>query len=52
MLAKDDSKNVNKQQAGANNNDLISVINFIEQAMTTLSRYGKHLKTQIDFNLV
>ena len=31
--------------------ELINVINFIEQTMTTLSSYGKRLKTQLDFNL-
>ena len=31
--------------------ELINVINFIEQTMTTLSSYGKCLKTQLDFSL-
>ena len=33
------------------NIELINAINFIEQTMTALSSYGKHLKTQLDFNL-
>ena len=33
------------------NIELIKVINFIEQTMTTLSSYGKRLKAQLDFNL-
>ena len=33
------------------NIEQINVINCIEQTMTTLSSYGKCLKTQIDFNL-
>ena len=31
--------------------DLITVINFIEQTMKTLSNYLEQLKTQLDFNL-
>ena len=30
---------------------LITVINFIEETMKTLSNYGEQLKTQLDFNL-
>ena len=33
------------------NIELINVKNFAEQTMTTLSSYGKRLKTQLDFNL-
>ena len=33
------------------NIELINLINFIEQTMTSLSSYGKRLKTQLDFNL-
>ena len=33
------------------NVDLITVINFIQQTMKTLSNYGEQLKTQLDFNL-
>ena len=33
------------------NPKLITVINFIEQTMRTLSNYGEQLKTQLDFNL-
>ena len=33
------------------NVQLITVINFIEQTMKTLSNYGEQLKTQLDFNL-
>ena len=33
------------------NVELITVINFIEQTMKTLSSYGEQLKTQLDFNL-
>ena len=32
------------------NIDLITVINFAEQAMTTLPKYGEQLKSQLDFN--
>ena len=31
--------------------ELITVINFIEQTMKTLSNHGEQLKTQLDFNL-
>ena len=31
------------------NIELINVINFVEQTMTTLSSYGKRFKTQISF---
>ena len=31
---------------------LITVINFVKQTMTTLSKYGEQLKTQLDFNLI
>ena len=33
------------------NIELINVINFIDKTMTTISSYGKRLKTQSDFNL-
>ena len=33
------------------NIELINVMNFIEQTMTTLSSYGKSLKIQLDPNL-
>ena len=33
------------------NMELINVIKFIKQTMTTLLSYGKHLKIQLDFNL-
>ena len=33
------------------NVELITIINFIEQTMKTLSSYGEQSKTQLDFNL-
>ena len=33
------------------NIDLITVINFIEQIMRTLSKYDEQLKTQLEFHL-
>ena len=38
----------NRQQE---NISLITIINLVEQTMTTLSKYGEQLKTQLDFSL-
>ena len=32
--------------------ELLSVITFIEETMKTLTTYGKHLKSQLDINLI
>ena len=33
------------------NIDLITLINFVDQTIETLSKYGEQLKAQMDFNL-
>ena len=49
------SKNVNTasvtNRGQQENNDLITVINFVEETMTALSKCGEQLKAQLDFNL-
>ena len=32
--------------------EVLSVITFIEETMKTLATYGKHLKSQLDINLI